>query len=100
MNDYTYNNQIRIRGLLIPSGWDDLGNVTSVSIATFNEDEYIVANNSLSDKFLSYLRGYVEATGFVKDEEGVKTIKIEDYRIKNMSHLDTLSFNFPFEKNK
>jgi len=76
--------QITIRGIIVPSEWDDTGNVISVSISTFNEDEYLVDKDSISKKLLSYIREGVEVSGFVREEEGIKRIKIKRYRIKNM----------------
>jgi hypothetical protein len=76
--------QITIRGIIVPSEWDDTGNVTSISISTFNEDEYLVDKDSISKKLQYYMREGVEASGFVREEEGIKRIKINRYRIKNM----------------
>lgn len=78
------NKQITIRGLVVPSEWDDTGNVISISISTFNEDEYLIDKDSVSNKLLSYMREGVEVSGFVREEEGIKKIKIKQYRIKNM----------------
>jgi len=77
--------QITIRGLIVPSEWDDKGNVTSISISTFHEDEYVVDKDSAGKKLLPYMREGVEASGFVREEEGIKKIKIKKYRIKNMT---------------
>lgn len=76
--------QITIRGLIVPSEWDDTGNVISISISAFNEDEYLVDKDSISKKLLSYMREGVEASGFVREEAGIKRIKIKKYRLKNM----------------
>jgi len=76
--------QITIRGLIVPSEWDDTGNVISISISAFNEDEYLIDKDSVSKKLLSYMREGVEVSGFVREEEGIKRIKIKKYRIKNM----------------
>ena len=77
--------QITIRGLILPSEWDDAGNAISISISAFNEDEYLVDRDSVSKKLLSYIREGVEASGFVREEEGIKRIKIKKYRIKNIA---------------
>ena len=84
MMSHSDHKQITIRGLIVPSEWDDTGNVISISISTFNEDEYLVDKDSISKKLLSYMREGVEASGFVREEEGMKRIKIKRYRIKNM----------------
>ena len=76
--------QITVRGLIVPSEWDDKGGVISISISTFNEDEYLIDKDRMSKKLLSHIREGVEVSGFVREDEGVKRIKIERYRIKNM----------------
>ena len=76
--------EITIRGLIVPAEWDDKGSVISISISTFNEDEYLVDKDSVSKELYSYLREGVEVSGFVREEEGIKKIKIKRYRITNM----------------
>ena len=79
--------QTTIRGLIVPSEWDDTGNVISISISTFNEDEYLVDIDSISKNLLSYLREGVEVSGIVREEEGIKRINIKRYWIRNMSFI-------------
>ena len=74
--------QIRIRGLIVPSAWDDKGSVTSISISTFNEDEFLVKKDSITKKLLPYIREGIEVSGFVREENGVKIIEIKSYQIK------------------
>jgi hypothetical protein len=34
-----------VKGLVIPSDWDDYGDIVGISIATSNENEYLVRKN-------------------------------------------------------
>ena len=79
--------QITIHGLIVPSEWDDRGNVISISISTFNEDEYRVDKDRISKKLLSYMREGVEVSGFVREEEGMKRIRIKRFRAKDILDL-------------
>ena len=79
--------QMTIEGLVVPSDWDFNGNAISISISTFNEDEYIVDKDSVSKKLMSYIRESVEVKGFVREENKVKRIKIRRFRRKNMPFI-------------
>lgn len=83
MNDRD-RKQVIIRGLIVPSKWDDSGNVISLSIATFDEDEYLIEEDNVSEKIYNHIRETVEASGFVREEGGVKRIKIKSFRVKKL----------------
>ena len=76
--------QITIRGLIVPSEWDDRGNVISISVSSFNEDEYLIEEDNVSEKIHNHIRETVEASGFVREEGGVKRIKIKSFRVKKL----------------
>ena len=61
-----------IPGILIPAGWGEKGEVNSVAIATFDEDEYIVDNLDDRKDLLRLIRQEILATGFVKEKHGKK----------------------------
>jgi hypothetical protein len=61
-----------IPGILIPVGWNENGEVNSVAIATFDEDEYIVDNLDDMKDLLCLVRQEILATGFVKEKDGKK----------------------------
>ena len=67
---------ISIPGLLIPVGWDEKGEVNSVAIATFDEDEYIVDNLDDWKDHLRLIRQEILATGFVKEKHGKKYLDV------------------------
>ena len=59
----------KIRGIIIPSSWNEEGHALSVAVSTFDEEEY----------FVEQLREKVEVSGVVRVDEGTKTIKVKDY---------------------
>ena len=72
---------IRIQGIIIPSGWDEDGSIEAVSISTFDEDQYFVVRNAMSERIMGLLHEEVEVDGFVSESEGAKYIKIWNYRL-------------------
>lgn len=73
------NEQVSIKGILIPVDWDDKGNVIKAAILTANEDEYIVEENEQGKKMLSLMQRVVKVGGVVREEAGNKLIKIEKF---------------------
>jgi hypothetical protein len=71
------NEQVSIKGILIPVDWDDKGNVIKAAILTANEDEYIVEENEKGKKMLGLMQQVVEIKGVVREEAGHKIITVE-----------------------
>lgn len=69
----------KIRGIIIPSAWDEEGHVLAVAVSTFIEEEYLVEKDKRGNQLLRLLREEVEVSGVARIEEGVKTIKVEKY---------------------
>ena len=65
-----------ITGLVVPRRWNAAGKVLGVSIKTFNEDEYFVAESKTTKKLLKFLRQKVEIDGIVKNR-GLKKFLTE-----------------------
>ena len=76
-------NLIRARGLILPAGWDPKGNVVNVCLATFDEKEYLIDHDGKEGSLLSHLQKEVEIIGLVREEDGIKIIRIKEYRLNN-----------------
>ena len=74
---------INVKGILIPAGWDNKGNVVSVAIAADDESEYLIEDQALADKLKSRLRQVVQVRGVVKKAQGKDIIKIKQWRYQN-----------------
>ena len=72
---------ITIRGLVTPYEWDEKGNVIAIAISTFDEEEYLIDKDKQSNQLLSLMRQAVEVSGFVKEENGKKRIKLKKYSL-------------------
>ena len=80
-----------IRGVVIPTAWDDQGNVTGIAISSHDENEYQVDHKGKGPELLLHIRKEVEATGVVREEEGKKIVRIRKYTVKEA--IETVNLN-------
>lgn len=78
----TADKLITIRGLIMPAGWDEEGNINAVAISTFEEDQYLVHNDEKGEQLLPLIRQEVKITGELGQKGGRKTIKLMNYSLK------------------
>lgn len=71
----------KIRGVVIPTAWDDQGNVTGIAISSHDENEYQVDPKGKGPELLLHIRKEVEASGVVREEEGKKIVRIRKYTV-------------------
>ena len=69
-----------IKGIVIPSDWDSNGNVISLSIATPNEEEYIIENHHNFSDLKKLLRQEVVVDGSIKCRNNSKSIDVKSIR--------------------
>ena len=77
------NAPVRIRGLVTPSGWDENGAILSISVSTFDEQEYVVDKDEKSEGLLPFLHKEIEIYGLIRKEGCSNRIKIKSYRLKS-----------------
>ena len=70
---------ICIKGLIIPAGWDNKGNVVGLAIATRDETEYLITDNDRVAELKPLLRQEVEIRGILQTKEGKKIIKVKRF---------------------
>ena len=71
---------INVKGIVVPANWDTSGNVTSVAIASSDENEYLIEDQGLVEKLKKFLRTEVEVRGTVQRKSGKKIIDIKHWR--------------------
>ena len=71
----------KIRGVVIPTAWDDQGKVTGVAISSHDENEYQVDPKGKGCELLLHIRKEVDAAGVVREEEGKKIVRIRKYTV-------------------
>jgi hypothetical protein len=67
--------------VVIPTAWDNQGNVTGIAISSHDENEYQVDTKGKGPELLLQIRKEVEATGVVREEEGKKIVRIRKYTV-------------------
>jgi hypothetical protein len=81
--------------VVIPTAWDDKGNVTGIAISSHDENEYQVDLKGKGPDLLSHIRKEVEASGVVREEEGKIIVRIRKYTI---SEANDSSAIYPTDK--
>ncbi len=72
--------QINIKGIIIPAGWDADGNATKAALSAFNEEEYLIEENGEGIRLLSLMQKVVEVSGVMRQEAGNKILKVEKFQ--------------------
>jgi hypothetical protein len=63
-----------VKGLVIPSDWDDYGDIVRISIATSNENEYLVRKNKNENILRQRLGKSVVVCGVISEEDNREII--------------------------
>lgn len=80
-NNNTAMNVLTVRGIVIPSEWDESGKVVAAALSTYEEEEYLIDNRGKGEELKSLIRQQVEVTGVVIERRKRKTITVEDYSL-------------------
>ena len=75
---------ITLRGILIPSAWNETGDVVAVAIATYNEEKYLVSESIMVSGLLSFLRKRVVVNGIINRQDANRIIDIKDVKIDTL----------------
>ena len=73
---------VKITGVVIPMGWNQLGQVISLGIAAVDETNYLVASEGASGELGKLLQREVTVWGRIKGEKPVQTIIAERVEMK------------------
>ena len=76
----------KIKGIVVPTDWDSNGNVISLSIATGNEQEYLIENHQQIANLWTLLRQEVVVIGSIKSRKEhmiIKVAKIQKGKMNN-----------------
>ena len=75
---------ITIQGILIPSAWNEKGDIIAVVIATYKEEKYLVSDKKIVQRLLSFLRKRVVVNGTVDRKDTNRIIDIKDIKIDTL----------------
>ena len=68
-----------VKGVIIPSEWDNSGDFIKVSLSAVDDEEYFIENG---EKFFKLINQSISATGIVtRDKRSSKTIHIKKFSI-------------------
>ena len=76
----------KIKGIVVPTGWDSNGNVISLSIATGNEQEYLIENHRQIANLWTLLRQEVVVIGSIKSRKEHMIIKVAKIKRGKMNN--------------
>jgi hypothetical protein len=74
-----------VKGVVIPTDWDEHGNVVALAISSNDEKEYIVDNKGKGKELLGLIRKEVEVRGVITEEDQRKIIKVRKYTLAEHS---------------
>jgi hypothetical protein len=70
-----------VTGVVVPTDWDEEGNVVGIAISSHDEIEYFVGKKGKGPELLPFIRKEVEVRGVVREEENRKVITIRKFSI-------------------
>lgn len=85
--------QITVRGILIPVEWDESGSVLTTAVSTNQEDQFVIEDSKKGEELRAHLRAEVEVTGSVKESEGRTIIRVEEFAL--LKKFDQPGKNYP-----
>ena len=74
--------EIIIRGIIIPAGWDEKGNIIAIAVSTFDEDVYHIENDDRGNQLMPLIREEVEIKGTIRYKDGIKKIRVDKHTAK------------------
>ena len=77
----------RLKGIVVPTDWDDSGKVISLAIATCDEQVYLIENHQQIANLGILLRQEVVAMGSIRWGREHKTIKISEIHSQEVSNF-------------
>lgn len=81
MPDPPYYGKVTVRGMLLPSEWDESGSVIALTLFTFDEDEYRVERDETMRELLNVLRRELLVEGHFRWEQDCKVIRISEFNL-------------------
>ncbi|MCM2285609.1 MAG: hypothetical protein NDI81_12560 [Desulfobacula sp.] len=73
--------QTVINGIIIPSEWNEKGEIQNIAIVTFDEDTFLIADNNHARTLMNSLRKTVTLSGKVSMKGIQKEIRISKFQI-------------------
>ena len=75
-------NSVFLEGIVIPTNWDEKGNIKDAALFTFHEDEYLIDQDEKGGELLAFIRQQVKVSGEVSKQGGKRIIKVKEYELE------------------
>nr|NJM04918.1 hypothetical protein [Desulfobacula sp.] len=73
--------QTIINGIIVPSEWNDKGEIQNIAVVTFDEDTFLIADNHHARALMNSLRKTVTLSGKVSMKGAQKEFRISKFQI-------------------
>ncbi len=74
--------EISIKGIVIPSGWDAAGGITAIRISAADEVEYLVSAAGRGSELLALIHQSVIVGGVLEtDRHGMRVLRVDAYQL-------------------
>ncbi|MBI5522301.1 MAG: hypothetical protein HY910_06715 [Desulfarculus sp.] len=81
-----------IRGVIIPTAWDQEGRIVTVGISANDEEEYLLERGPLASELIGLVQQEVEVRGRVtQPADGTKRIQVQSYRLTRRGEQDEVA---------
>lgn len=71
-----------IRGIVIPDVWDEMGNVLSVAVFTYQEEKILIIDDPKGKALKNHIRKRVSVNGVMSPQDRSSAIRVRNYRIE------------------
>ena len=75
------NKPIVVKGVVVPTDWDEHGNVVALAISSNDEKEYMVDKKGKGKELLGLIRKEVEVRGVISEEDDREVIRVSRYTL-------------------
>ena len=80
-DEFMGKSQTVINGIIVPSEWNEKGEIQNIVIVTFDEDTFLIADNDHARTLMNSLRKTVTLSGKVSIKGTQKEIRISNFQI-------------------
>ena len=70
-----------VKGVVVPTDWDEHGNVVALAISSNDEKEYMVDKKGKGKELLGLIRKEVEVRGVISEEDDREVIRVSRYTL-------------------
>ena len=80
----TNKSKNRFKGIVIPSKWDDDGNIIGITLHTHDEKTYVVESSRTGNELIKHVRKNVMVYGKIRQRlDGNTLIRVINYEVLN-----------------